>query len=152
MEFMKMEVINMKYSKPIVLLNEELAEGVYAASGGPQDADCYTVTYNMHQKPETGRGDYRIQINGSHITAHHGTAQTLVISFDKPVTYSGSNGTLVSGDGTNTLSIAFTYHNNGVDNIGMGDVVVVADAGLSVTGAALYCNKTCDQHDSLGNY
>ena len=38
------------YVKPVVLVNEELAEGVYAASG----SDCYTVTTNIHQRPETG--------------------------------------------------------------------------------------------------
>lgn len=140
-----------KYSKPIVLMNEELAEGVYAASGN-DGADCYSVTTNIHQKPETGRGDYRIQVTASHLTAHHGTAQTLVLYFNQAVTYSSSNGTLAGGDGTSTLSINYTYHNNGVDSIGLGDVVVVSEPGLAVTGAQVICNKTCEQHDHLGNY
>lgn len=143
------------YKKPVVLMNEELAEGVYAASGSPEGtggADCYSVTTNIHQRPETGRGDYRIQVNAQHLTSHHGTAQTLVLYFNQPVTYSSSNGKLASGNNTNTLSIDYTYHNNGVDNIGLGDVVVVSNAGLSITGAKVICNKKCDQHDSLGNY
>lgn len=135
-----------EYVKPQVLENDELFEGVYAASGS--QPDCYTVTTNIHQRPETGRGDYRIQVNGTHaaLDGHHSGEQHLIITFNKPVTYSGSNGSLVAGNGTNTLDIRFRYHNNGGDSIGMGDVIVVADAGLAVTKAIITCNHDCGQH------
>ena len=45
-----------KYSKPTIFVNDEDSEGVYAASG------CYSITVNIHQKPQNGRGDYRIQV------------------------------------------------------------------------------------------
>lgn len=51
-----------KYVKPVISLDEGMAEGVYAASG----AGCYTASAYIHQTPETGRGDYRIQVNGKH--------------------------------------------------------------------------------------
>lgn len=141
------------YVKPIVLANEELAEGVYAASGAGGDDNCYETTAYIHQRPETGRGDYRIQVNGVHnATSHHSTAQVLVLYFNQAVNYSGSNGSLAGGDGTSELRISYNYHNNQYDNIGLGDVIVVSDPGLEVTGAKLECNYTCDQHDSLGNY
>lgn len=132
------------YEKPTILANEEIAEGVYTASG----ADCYTVTAYIHQSPEEGRGDYRIQVDGIHAAEdnHHSGKQTLVLSFNQPVVYSWSNGTLAGGDGTASISIDYTYHNNGYDNIGLGDVIVTADAGLAVTGAVLYCNHDCGQH------
>ncbi len=131
------------YEKPIVLRNDELAEGVYLASG-----DCYTVSYRIHQKPETGRGDFRIQFDAVHAAAdgHHSGEQVLVITFNQAVTYVSSNGTLESGDGTSTLRIDYSYHNNASDNIGLGDLVVTADAGLAVTGALLECNHDCGQH------
>ena len=131
------------YVKPVVLANEELAEGVYAASG-----DCYTISGYIHQTPQTGRGDYRIQFDGKHAAndGHHSGKQTLIVSFNMPVVYKGSNGTLVSGDGTNTLSIDYSYHNNASDNIGLGDVIVEADAGLAVVGSTLTCNYDCGQH------
>ena len=44
------------YKKPVVVGCDDVAEGVYAASG------CYTVTTNIHQRPEFGRGDYRSQV------------------------------------------------------------------------------------------
>lgn len=52
------------YKKPVVVGCDDVAEGVYAASG------CYTVTTNIHQRPEFGRGDYRIQVNARHDTSH----------------------------------------------------------------------------------
>lgn len=75
-----------QYSKPVVSVDNGLAEGVYAASG----AGCYTATANIHQTPQIGRGDYRIQVNGQHHSDHTKEAQTLTISFNQPVTYSSS--------------------------------------------------------------
>ena len=120
-----------KYVKPVISLDEGMAEGVYAASG------CYTVTTNIHQKPETGRGDYRIQVNGVHAADHTKKAQTLTITFNQEVTYSSSNGTLVGSNTGTTISIGYTYHQNPTDNIGLGDLVVVSDPGLEVVSAKI---------------
>ena len=139
-----------KYETPILTANEGLAEGVYAASGdaGGGGEDCYTVSAYIHQTPETGRKDYRIQVDGKHAATdnHHSGEQHLFLSFNQSVTYSSSNGTLVSGDGTNCIEIKYNYHNNASDNIGLGDVVVKSDSGLAVSGARLTCNYDCGQH------
>lgn len=119
------------YEKPLILRTEDLAEGIYAASG------CYTATATIHQKPETGRGDYRIQVNGIHKADHTKDKQWLTISFNMPVTYGSSSGTLKSGDGTSTLVIEYSYHQNPSDNIGLGDLVVEADPGLAVAGVKI---------------
>lgn len=133
-----------EYNRPVVIANEDLAEGVYAASG----SECYTVTAYIHQRPQFGRGDYRIQVNGRHDAAdgHHSGAQVLTLSFNLPVTFVSANGTLTGGDGTSSVSISYSYHNNGTDNIGLGEVVVQADEGLEVTGAVISCNYDCGQH------
>ena len=126
------------YESPVILRTEELAEGVYLASG------CYTASAYIHQTPQSGSGEYRIQVNGQHSADHTKEAQTLTISFSLPVTYTSSGGSLVSGSGTNTLVINYNYHQNRggmpwrlhqnpTDNIGLGDLVVQADAGLAVT-------------------
>lgn len=134
------------YEKPILVHNDEAFEGVYAASGA--GADCYKVTPRIHQRPETGRGDYRIQVDGVHAAGdgHHSGEQVLTLIFNQPVEYSSSNGTLVSGSGTASIDIKYHYHNNAYDNIGLGDVVVISDAGLEATGAILSCNHDCGQH------
>ena len=100
-----------KYSKPTIFVNDEDSEGVYAASG------CYSLTVNIHQKPQNGRGDYRIQVNGIHKSNHTRDAQTMTISFNMPVVYKS--------------------HQNPTDNIGLGDLIVEADQGLQVTSVAL---------------
>ena len=122
-----------KYSKPMVTVDQGLAEGVYAASG----TGCYTVTAKIHQTPQIGRGDYRIQVDGQHHADLTKEAQTLTISFNQPVTYSSSSGTLAGAATGTTLTINYTYHQNPNDNIGLGDLVVVSDPGLSITGISI---------------
>ena len=122
-----------KYSKPMVTVDQGLAEGVYAASG----TGCYTVTAKIHQTPQIGRGDYRIQVDGQHHADHTKEAQTLTISFNQPVTYSSSSGTLAGAATGTTLTINYTYHQNPNDNIGLGDLVVVTEPGLSITGISI---------------
>ena len=65
------------YTKPIVTIDSGMAEGVSAASG------CYTASAYIHQTPENGRGDYRIQVNGKHNADHTKEAQVLTISFNR---------------------------------------------------------------------
>lgn len=122
------------YEKPVVLVNEELSEGIYAASG------CYTITTNVHQELQNGRGDYRIQVNAKHQSDHSCTKQTLTISFNMPVEYKQSTGTLVgSGTGT-TIVVEYNYFNNPTDNIGLGDLIVTADPGLAITSIKMTDN------------
>lgn len=72
-----------QYSKPVVSIDNGLAEGVYAASG----AGCYEASASIQQTPQTGRGDYRIQVNGHHNADHTKESQVLTISFNQNVTY-----------------------------------------------------------------
>lgn len=119
------------YSKPVVTIDIGLAEGVYAASG------CYTASAYIHQTPETGRGDYRIQVNGQHHSDHTKEAQTLTISFNQNVTYVSAGAGLISGNGTLILTIKLSYHQNPNDNIGFGNLVVTSDPGLAITGVSI---------------
>ena len=118
-----------QYSKPVVSIDNGLAEGVYAAS--------YEASAYIHQTPQTGRGDYRIQVNGHHNADHTKESQVLTISFNQNVTYVSGGAGLISGDGTPTLTIRLSYHQNPTDNIGFGDLVVTSDAGLSITGVSI---------------
>ena len=90
-----------KYSKPMVIVDQGLAEGVYADSG----AGCYEASAYIHQRPETGRGDFRIQVNGKHNADHTKEAQVLTISFNQNVTYVSGGAGLISGNETTTLKV-----------------------------------------------
>lgn len=126
------------YEKPEVeKINFDFKNQVVANSGSGVDNGCYTVNAYIHQTPEVGRDEYRIQANGQHNADHTCEHQVLTISFNIPVTYVSSNGTIRSGDGTPTLVIDYYYHNNPTDNIGLGDIVVKAGVGLAITGIVL---------------
>ena len=124
------------YSKPIVTVDAGMAEGVYTASGDTAEG-CYTANAYIHQTPQTGRGDYRIQVNGQHHANHTKEAQVLTISFIKDVTYVSGGAGLISGNGTTTLKIKLSYHQNPTDNIGFGDLVVTSDAGLAILSVSI---------------
>lgn len=121
------------YSKPMVTVDQGLAEGVYASSG------CYDVNAYIHQRPENGRDDYRIQVKGKHAAkdGHTTNEQTLTLSFNQVVTYSSSQGTLVGAASGTTITIKYSYWNNANDNIGLGDIVVTSGEGLQITGWSL---------------
>lgn len=140
------------YEKPVAIVNDDAAEGVYAASGAGSGVNCYTVNAYIHQTPEIGRENYCIQANAVHAATdgHHSTEQVLTLYFNQPVTYdwcSSANATYVSGNGTNTLVIKYNYHNNTNENIGLGDIYVASVDGLAVTGGKLECNYMCGQHN-----
>lgn len=121
-----------KYLKPMVVSSEELSEGIYMASGA-----CYIVTAYITQKPEMGRDNYVIQVNGVHDADHMNNEQFLHISFNQPVTYISSTGNLVSGNGSNSLCIKYSYHQNQNDNIGLGDLIVESNDGLSIVSVKI---------------
>lgn len=123
------------YEKPVISVDAGMAKGVYAASGAADG--CYTATAYIHQTPETGRGDYRIQVNGQHKADHTKEAQVLTISFNQNVTYVSGGAGLISGNGTPTLKVKLSYHQNPTDNIGFGDLVVTSDAGLSISSVSI---------------
>lgn len=125
-----------QYSKPMISINNGMAEGVYTASG-ERDTGCYTATAYIHQTPQTGRGDYRIQVNGQHSSDHTKESQILTISFNQNVTYVSGGTGLISGNGTTTLKIKLSYHQNPNDNIGFGDLVVTSDAGLAISSVSI---------------
>ena len=119
------------YIKPVIVVNEDIAEGVYAASG------CYTINAYITQRPVLGRGDYRIQLNAIHNANHTNNSQTLTISFNQSVNYVSSNGILKYGDDTNTLVVDFSYWQNEYDNVGLGELVVTSDNNLEIINVRL---------------
>lgn len=131
------------YEKPCVLVNEELAEGVYAASG------CYVASSKIHQSPEEGRGNYCIQLGATHEAAdgHHSTMQTFEVTFNQPVEYVSSLAQSVSGSGSTKLVLSYNYHSNGYECIGLGDLYVISDANLAILDTkCTFCNEECNEH------
>ncbi len=72
-----------RYERPVVLLNDEMAEGVYMASG-----DAYTETWDKVERPDLGKDQYCFQVNAKHHPKEHdhNSHQTVTIRFNTPVT------------------------------------------------------------------
>ena len=141
-----------KYERPVVLVNEELAEGVYAASG----ATCYQVTGYGCQNPYliegTNMNAWTVHVQGTHLDpGHHSTYREVTVCFNYPVKvydYEEANTTVLSGDGTNTIVVSLNHHNNSQDNIGLSGFVVMVDKSitdLEVLEATTIsnCNESC---------
>ena len=124
-----------EYIKPQIFVIDEPAEGVYCMGSG--SCGCYTVSAYIHQNNEIGRQDYRIQLDAEHNASHTNNRQILTISFNHFVNYVSSNGNIISGNGTDTLVIEFEYWQNGIDTIGLGELIVNADEGLTISNVTL---------------
>lgn len=136
-----------KYERPVVFVNEELAEGVYAAPSGFPGEGCYTVKAAIIQSPELGHDRYCIQLDAEHDASHHAGAQYLVIKFNQPVANATSNGTVRKGNGTSELHIVYSYHANDTEKHGLGHLYLTSEPGLAIEGTpVLYCNEDCFQH------
>ena len=103
------------YEKPVVLANEELAEGVYAASGdGMSENDCWTVTAKEVQDWNGWGKVFEVEAVHSNQFKHISTQTVVTLTFSAnvssvgfveeefPSTYSG-----------NTVTITRTLHANG---------------------------------------
>ena len=123
------------YRKPVIMRTDDLAEGVYAASGA---SGCYTAEAHIHQSPETGRDSYVIQVNGYHNADHTSKQQLLTISFNMPVKFkSCSEARSVKGSGTPTLFIELDYSMNRSGDIGFGDLVVQAESEPTINNVTI---------------
>ena len=111
-----------QYSKPVVSVDNGLAEGVYAASG------CL-VGRIADESHEGGMGNkYRFAVYYTHQTTEHSNkAQTVVVKLNAPVNVvdGDAQNFLQSGNGTDTLTFVRNSSMNasGADQ-GMFNVVV----------------------------
>ena len=116
-----------EYAKPVVTVDNGLAEGIYAASG------CL-VGRIADESYEGGMGNkYRFAVYYTHETKDHSnTAQIVVVRLNAPVKVvdGSAQNFLQSGDGTNTLTFVrnSSMNNSGADQ-GMFNVVVQPVSG-----------------------
>ena len=116
-----------QYAKPVVTVDNGLAEGVYAASG------CL-VGRIADESYEGGMGNkYRFAVYYTHETKDHSnTAQIVVVRLNAPVNVVDGNaqGFYRSGNGTNTLTFVrnSSMNKSGADQ-GMFNVVVQPVSG-----------------------
>ena len=144
------------YEKPVVLMNEELAEGVYAASG---DGDCWTLTYSVPQR-WNGEGMV-IELVATHSTElqHLSLGTVVTVTFDQPIVSARSESTefVTSVSGTTVTA----ERNLLADSYLSGDrytFKIFVNAGdqqkteaLNIVGTTIRCKKSVNVQGNGGD-
>ena len=128
------------YKKPMII-NMGTAEGVYLASGAVESSECWTIDAYIHQTPETGRHDYRLQVDCFHSNAdHHVSTFIATFTFNKEVVIKhAGNATTVVGTGTTVSVKGGPGTSNPNESFGFGDFQVTADEGLELISVGIQC-------------
>lgn len=133
------------YVKPVVLANEELAEGVYAASGGV--AECWTVAPKSVQDWDGAYHVFEIHCVHPDTVEHISSASTVVLTFSAPLTDAKSEFT-TSWSGS-TVTVVRTLHANAYksgDDVTYKVWVKAADEAttkaITCTSSSISCTKT----------
>lgn len=136
------------YEKPIAVVNDEISEGVYAASGdGETSTDCWTVEGVSVQDWNGSHHVFEIRCAHSTAVEHISSNTEVVLTFSEPVTdaYSEFPCTFTG----NTVTVNRELHANAYksgDNMTYKVWVKAADEattkGLSCTGATITCTHT----------
>lgn len=72
------------YVQPIIIDNEELAEGVYATGSGV--GNCWAITYEVKQRNTNPYDPFvNVRIKGVHMAQHISSALEIKVSFDRPI-------------------------------------------------------------------
>lgn len=137
-----------RYVKPVVLVNEDFAEGVYAASGSvfSGTSDCWSYDFYEVQ-PWSGEGKvFEVKLTHHVDLEHISASTTLVVTFSQPLTYGNAEFDYVVSGNTITITRSLL-----ADAYNDGDLVTYkiwaacgdesATSGLTITGVTLSCDK-----------
>lgn len=140
------------YVKPMILANDELAEGIYLASG---DGDCWTISVSKDQADAgNGASTFRIQANHSTNLQHISSKTTMVISFNQTISSAVFEGFSASVSGNTVVLerqlLADSYMSG--DNFNSMLRVVGEDGNtLQCTGATISCTKEVNVQGNGGD-
>lgn len=148
------------YEKPVVMINEELAEGVYAASGvgGVMGtSDCWD--YHIYSVQSWSGDAHVFEIKLTHHLGleHISAATTLSVTFSAPLTSATAEFSSVF-DGASTISATRTLLADAYQD---GDLVTykiwakafdqATTEALTVTNVTLTCDKQVNVQGNGGN-
>ncbi len=144
------------YEKPMVMVNDGLSEGVYAASGAAEAADCWTVDPVSVQDWNGSHHVFEIRCVHSTAVQHISSASTVTLNFNNAVTDAYSEFPC-SFSGT-SVTITRELHANAYKS---GDTmtykvwVKAADEAttksISCIGATISCTKTVNVQGNGGD-
>ena len=98
----------MSYQKPLVLSNEDLAEGIYAASGTPAASATYTLT-------QTNAWDGNKQYNITFTNNSNQQLDSITVTVNVSGNVTGISGNVSGVINGNTADITFNNYGNGIE-------------------------------------
>ncbi len=135
------------YEKPVVLANDDVAEGVYAASGavaGDSSSDCWTVDPVSVQDWDGGSHVFEIRCVHSDAVEHISGATTVTLTFSAPIAsarsefdcnYSGSTVTITR----TLLADAYKSGDNMTYKVWVSTGDEATTKAITCTGATITC-------------
>lgn len=132
------------YEKPLVIENEDLAEGVFAASGSAGSTDCWTVTGKSVQSWNGNSNVFEIHAIHSKSVTHISSNVDYVFTFSAPLTSASSEFPCTFSGNTVTVSrtlLADAYYSG--DDVTFKVWASTGDQptteALSLTGISYVC-------------
>ncbi len=118
------------YERPMVLANEELTEGVYAASGDGTNDGTAAIT----ESPSNQNDGYCISLCG-HYSWYKSCCPTkcAIITFNQLVNYLNSQGSIIGSPCGTTLRIRYNNCDGSWGNCDLGNLFVNSAKGLAIT-------------------
>lgn len=135
------------YEKPIVLANEELAEGVYAASGG----NCWAPTITSVQDYVDGKHVFEVGNSHSTDVEHISESYTIEITCSAPVTVASVENDWPCSFSGNVVTVTRTSHANGYKSGDVTTFKVWIGTGDEATTRSLTATITCTDCGKLVN-
>ena len=131
------------YEKPVVMVNEGLAEGVYAASGDCWSVNCYPVN---PQHVVDGYKHFRVEFQHTDAVTHISTAVEIQLTFNYPI--ADASGEFSSSASGNVVTITRQAHANAYFQGDLVNILLqvkpedvsIVDA-LACTGTSITCTK-----------
>ena len=99
------------YEKPVVLMCEDIAEGVYAASGSVEDPECWSIAVNSDQQDAGGYHTFRVEAHHNLSALHISERTRIEITFTHAVTNAEFEGFVATCSG-NTVELVRETHGN----------------------------------------
>ena len=146
------------YEKPMVIVNDGLSEGVYAASGAAEAANCWTVSAKSVHDWNGSHNVFEVSCVHSNTVQHISTASTVDLTFNNTVADAYAESNFACTFSGNTVTIVRESHANAYqsgDNVTYKVWVKAADEattkGLACIGATISCTKTVNVQGNGGD-
>lgn len=144
------------YVKPVVLANDEVSEGVYAASGATDVADCWTVNPVSVQDWNGSHHVFEIRCVHSNTVEHISSASTVTLTFDQPLTdaysefscsFSGNTATIVR----ELLADAYKSGDTMTYKVWVKAADETTTKSIACIGSTISCTKTVNVQGNGGD-